>query len=205
MIKERFRKYLPVVVDLETGGFNPKTNAILEIAATLISKNENTQLLEVGETYRYHIDPFEGLVVEQESLDFTKINLNHPLRNAITEKEALDKLFKIINTERTANGCSRAILIGHNAHFDHSFLTEAISRNNLKKSPFHPFSVLDTVTLGALHTKQTVLARICDVLKIDYDSKQAHSAAYDSDITAKVFCKIINEFDSHYSKWFSKT
>ena len=205
MIKERFRKYLPVVVDLETGGFNPKTNAILEIAATLISKNENTQLLEVGETYRYHIDPFEGLVVEQESLDFTKINLNHPLRNAITEKDALDKLFKIINTERTANGCSRAILIGHNAHFDHSFLTEAISRNNLKKSPFHPFSVLDTVTLGALHTKQTVLARICDVLKIDYDSKQAHSAAYDSDITAKVFCKIINEFDSHYSKWFSKT
>ena len=200
MIKERFRKYLPVVVDLETGGFNPKTNAILEIAATLIFENENTQLLEVGETYRYHIEPFEGLVVEQESLDFTKINLNHPLRNAITEKDALYELFKIINTERTANGCSRAILIGHNAHFDHSFLTEAISRNNLKKSPFHPFSVLDTVTLGALHTKQTVLARICDVLKIDYDSKQAHSAAYDSDITAKVFCKIINEFDSHYSK-----
>ena len=123
MIKERFRKYLPVVVDLETGGFDPKTNAILEIAATLIVKNEGTQLLDVGKTYRYHIEPYEGLVVEQESLDFTKINLNHPLRNAITEKDALEELFKIINTERTANGCSRAILIGHNAHFDHSFLT----------------------------------------------------------------------------------
>jgi ribonuclease T len=196
MIKERFRKYLPVVVDLETGGFDPKTNAILEIAATLIVKNEGTQLLDVGKTYRYHIEPYKGLVVEQESLDFTKINLNHPLRNAIAEKDALDELFKIINTERTANGCSRAILIGHNAHFDHSFLTEAVSRNNIKKSPFHPFSVLDTVTLGALHTKQTVLARICDVLNIDYDSKEAHSAAYDSDITAKVFCKIVNEFDS---------
>ena len=196
MIKERFRKYLPVVVDLETGGFDPKTNAILEIAATLIVKNEGTQLLDVGKTYRYHIEPYEGLVVEQESLDFTKINLNHPLRNAIAEKDALDELFKIINTERTSNGCSRAILIGHNAHFDHSFLTEAVSRNNIKKSPFHPFSVLDTVTLGALHTKQTVLARICDVLNIDYDSKEAHSAAYDSDITAKVFCKIVNEFDS---------
>ena len=196
MIKERFRKYLPVVVDLETGGFDPKTNAILEIAATLIVKNEGTQLLDVGKTYRYHIEPYEGLVVEQESLDFTKINLNHPLRNAITEKDALEELFKIINSERTANGCSRAILIGHNAHFDHSFITEAVSRNNIKKSPFHPFSVLDTVTLGALHTKQTVLARICDVLNIDYDSKEAHSAAYDSDITAKVFCKIVNEFDS---------
>ena len=196
MIKERFRKYLPVVVDLETGGFDPKTNAILEIAATLIVKNEGTQLLDVGKTYRYHIEPYEGLVVEQESLDFTKINLNHPLRNAIAEKDALEELFKIINTERTANGCSRAILIGHNAHFDHSFLKEAVSRNNIKKSPFHPFSVLDTVTLGALHTKQTVLARICDVLNIDYDPKEAHSAAYDSDITAKVFCKIVNEFDS---------
>ena len=196
MIKERFRKYLPVVVDLETGGFDPKTNAILEIAATIIVKNEGTQLLDVGKTYRYHIEPYEGLVVKQESLDFTKINLNHPLRNAIAEKDALEELFKIINSERTANGCSRAILIGHNAHFDHSFLTEAVSRNNIKKSPFHPFSVLDTVTLGALHTKQTVLARICDVLNIDYDSKEAHSAAYDSDITAKVFCKIVNEFDS---------
>ena len=195
MIKDRFRKYLPVVIDLETGGFDSKTNAILEIAATLISENEKTQLLEVGETYRYHIEPYEGLIVEQESLEFTKIKLDHPLRNAISEKDALDDLFKIINTERTANGCSRAILIGHNAHFDHAFLTEAISRNNLKKSPFHPFSVLDTVSLGALHTKQTVLARICDVLEIEYDSKLAHSAAYDSDVTAKVFCKIINNFD----------
>jgi ribonuclease T len=152
MIKDRFRKYLPVVIDLETGGFDSKTNAILEIAATLISENEKTQLLEVGETYRYHIEPYEGLIVEQESLDFTKIKLDHPLRNAISEKDALDE-------------------------------------------PFHPFSVLDTVSLGALHTKQTVLARICDVLEIEYDSKLAHSAAYDSDVTAKVFCKIINDFD----------
>ncbi len=99
MIKDRFRKYLPVVVDLETGGFNPKNNAILEIAATLIHKNSETNKLEVGKTHRYHIEPYEGLLVEQESLDFTKINLNHPLRNAVSEKEALDDLFKIINTE----------------------------------------------------------------------------------------------------------
>jgi ribonuclease T len=129
MIKDRFRKYLPVVIDLETGGFDSKTNAILEIAATLISENEQTQLLEVGETYRYHIEPYEGLIVEQESLDFTKIKLDHPLRNAISEKDALDDLFKIINTERTVNGCSRAILIGHNAHFDHAFF----ERSYIKK------------------------------------------------------------------------
>ncbi|MDC3376305.1 exonuclease domain-containing protein, partial [Gammaproteobacteria bacterium] len=172
-----------------------KTNAILEIAITLIEE-ENDELL-VGETFRYHLNPFEGTVVEDESLEFTKIKLGHPLRNAVEEEYALKELFKIINKTKNKYECSRAILVGHNAHFDNSFLNAAVERNNIKRSPFHPFSVLDTVTLGALATNQTVLARICESLKIDYDSKEAHSAAYDSDVTAKVFCKIINDFNKN--------
>ena len=194
MLKNRFRKYLPVVVDLETGGFDSKENAILEIAITLIEESEDT--LFVGETYRFHIEPYEGLVVEDESLQFTKINLNHPLRNAVPESHALKELFNIINKAKAKYECSRAILVGHNAHFDLAFLNEAIARNNIKRSPFHPFSVLDTVSLGVLATNQTVLARICDSLSIDYDSNEAHSAAYDSDVTAKVFCRILNNYSS---------
>ena len=194
MLKDRFRKYLPVVVDLETGGFNSKENAILEIAITLIE--EIDELLVVGDTHRYHIEPYEDLIVEDESLEFTKIKLDHPLRNAVSEKDALKELFTIINKEKSKYQCSRAILVGHNAHFDLSFLNEAISRNNIKRSPFHPFSVLDTVSLGALATQQTVLARICDSLSIDYDSNEAHSAAYDSKVTAKVFCRVINDLSN---------
>ena len=194
MLKDRFRKYLPVVVDLETGGFNSKENAILEIAITLIE--EIDELLVVGDTHRYHIEPYEDLIVEDESLEFTKIKLNHPLRNAVSEKDALKELFTIINKEKSKYECSRAILVGHNAHFDLSFLNEAITRNNIKRSPFHPFSVLDTVSLGALVTHQTVLARICDSLSIDYDSNEAHSAAYDSKVTAKVFCRVINDLSN---------
>jgi len=194
MLKDRFRKYLPVVVDLETGGFNSKENAILEIAITLIE--EIDELLVVGDTHRYHIEPYEDLIVEDESLEFTKIKLEHPLRNAVSEKYALKELFTIINKEKSKYECSRAILVGHNAHFDLSFLNEAISRNNIKRSPFHPFSVLDTVSLGALATQQTVLARICDSLSIDYDSNEAHSAAYDSKVTAKVFCRVINDLSN---------
>jgi ribonuclease T len=193
MLKERFRKYLPVVVDLETGGFDSNSNAILEIAITLIEEEDNQ--LVVGDTHRFHIEPYEGLIVEDESLKFTKINLDHPLRNAVSEEHALKELFKIINKNKNVYECSRAILVGHNAHFDCSFLNAAVERNNIKKSPFHPFSVLDTVTLGALATNQTVLARICEALDIDYDSKEAHSAAYDSDVTAKVFCKVINNYN----------
>ena len=166
----------------------------MEIAITLIE--EKDKIFLPGETHRYHIKPFEGSVVEKESLEFTKINLNHPLRTAITEKDALTDLFKTINKARTKYECSRAILVGHNAHFDSSFLNEAVKRNNIKRSPFHPFSVLDTVSLGALTTNQTVLARVCDELNIDYDSKEAHSAAYDSTVTAEVFCSIVNKYQS---------
>ena len=195
LLNQRFRKYLPVVVDLETGGFDPINNAILEIAVTLIGQNDKYELV-VLDTHRYHIDPYKDLIVEQESLDFTKIKLDHPLRKAVSEKEALNELFKIINKAKTEYSCSRAILVGHNAHFDLAFIKESIKRNNIKKSPFHPFSVLDTVSLGAIHTQQTVLARVCESLSIDYDSNEAHSAAYDAEITAKVFCNIINLFDN---------
>ena len=194
MLKNRFRKYLPVVVDIETGGFDPELNAILEIAITLIEENDNKFV--VGETHRHHIIPFKNSIIEKESLEFTKIKLDHPLRNAIDEKDALNDIFKIINKVKNKYECSRAILVGHNAHFDNSFLDAAIKRNNIKRTPFHKFSVIDTVSLGVLATGQTVLARICDKLEIDYDNDQAHSAAYDALVTAKVFCSIVNSYDN---------
>ena len=194
MLKNRFRKYLPVVVDIETGGFDPELNAILEIAITLIEENDNKFV--VGETYRHHINPFKNSIIEKESLEFTKIKLDHPLRNAIEEKDAIKDIFKIINKVKNKYECSRAILVGHNAHFDKSFLDAAIKRNNIKRIPFHKFSVIDTVSLGVLATGQTVLARICDKLEIDYDNDQAHSAAYDTLVTAKVFCSIVNGYDN---------
>ena len=193
MLKERFRKFLPVVVDLETGGFDSKKNAILEIAIQLIDEEDSRLVL--GEPHRYHIEPFDNLIVDKDALEFLKLDLNHPLRVAVEERFALQEIFKIINKQKNKYECSRAILVGHNAFFDHSFLLEACLRNNIKKSPFHPFSLIDTVSLGVLATKQTVLARICNELDISYDNEEAHSAAYDAMVTAQVFCKIINNFD----------
>ena len=193
MLKERFRKFLPVVVDLETGGFDSKKNAILEIAIQLIDEEDSRLVL--GDPHRFHIEPFENLIVDKDALEFLKLDLNHPLRVAVEERFALQEIFKIINKQKNKYECSRAILVGHNAFFDHSFLLEACLRNNIKKSPFHPFSLIDTVSLGVLATKQTVLARICNELDISYDNEEAHSAAYDAMVTAQVFCKIINNFD----------
>ena len=150
----------------------------------------------LGDSYRHHIDPFEGLTLNQESLDFLKLDLSHPLRVSVDEKTAITDLFKIINKHKSKYECSRAILVGHNAFFDHSFLLAACKRNNIKKSPFHPFSLIDTVSLGVLATKQTVLARVCKELQVEYDNEEAHSAAYDAKVTAEVFCSIVNSFDA---------
>lgn len=193
MLKDRFRKFLPVVVDLETGGFDAVKNPILEIAIQLIDFEDDK--LTLGQLHRHHIKPFEGLEINQDSIDFLNLDLNHPLRVAADEKEALLDLFQIINKHKNLYECSRAILVGHNAFFDHSFLLAACERHGIKKFPFHPFSLIDTVSLGVLATQQTVLARICKELEIDYDNDQAHSAAYDAKVTAEVFCRIVNEFD----------
>jgi len=40
LLAQRFRGYYPVVIDVETAGFNAKTDALLEIAATLLGMNE---------------------------------------------------------------------------------------------------------------------------------------------------------------------
>tara|TARA_B100000609_G_scaffold150694_1_gene122117 strand:+ start:21 stop:602 length:582 start_codon:yes stop_codon:yes gene_type:complete len=193
MLKDRIRKYLPVVLDLETGGLDNKKNPILEIAIQLLEYKDNK--FELGELIRYHIEPFKGLEIDPESLEFTKIDLSHPLRNAVEENVALKNISKSINKQRSKYECSRVILVAHNAHFDLGFLVEAFKRNKIKNLPFHPFSVLDTVSLGALATGQTVLARICKELNIDYVNELAHSAAYDAEVTAKVFCKIFNDFN----------
>ena len=166
MLKDRFRKFLPVIVDLETGGFDAKKNAILEIAIQLIDEEDSRLIL--GDSHRYHIKPFEGLKVDKEALEFLRLDLNHPLRSAVDEEHALKESFKIINKQKSKYECSRAILVGHNAFFDHSFLVEACYRNNINKSPFHAFSLIDTVSLGVLATQQTVLAKVCKELDISY-------------------------------------
>lgn len=194
---DRFRGFLPVVVDVETGGFNSKTDALLEIAAVLVDFGDGG-ILTRGETIRYHVKPFEGANMEPASLAVNGIDPNHPLRPAIDERDALQRLFREIRKAVRDNGCSRAVLVGHNAAFDLGFLNEAIERSAIKRNPFHPFSCFDTATLCGVAFGQTVLARAVAAAGFEFDESQAHSAAYDAEITADLFCEIVNRFQSVY-------
>ncbi len=192
-MSDRFRGFLPVVVDVETGGFNWKTDALLEIAAVLIEANEHG-VIRRGETFRYHVKPFEGANLEPASLAVNGIDPDHPLRPAIHEKEALQHIFREVRRAVREAACTRAILVGHNSFFDLSFLNEAVERSEIKRNPFHPFSSFDTATLCGVAYGQTVLSRAVKAAGLPWDEDSAHSAAYDAEVTADVFCDIVNRF-----------
>jgi ribonuclease T len=189
----RFRGFLPVVVDVETGGFNCETDALLEIAAVLVEVNGHGDLAR-SETIRYHVKPFEGANLEEASLAVNGIDPHHPLRPAIEERDALQRVFREVRRAVKDNGCSRAVLVGHNAHFDLGFLNKAIERSAIKRSPFHPFSCFDTATLCGVAYGQTVLARAAIAAGLGWDETQAHSASYDAEMTADLFCDAVNRY-----------
>ncbi|MDH3646229.1 MAG: ribonuclease T [Gammaproteobacteria bacterium] len=199
-IAKRFRGYLPVVIDVETGGFNATTDALLEIAAVILKLNDGEEL-EPVEVFRYHVKPFEGANMESSSLEVIGIDPDHPLRPAIEERDALQRVFREVRRELRATECNRAILVGHNSFFDLNFLNAAVERCGIKRNPFHPFSSFDTATLAGVALGQTVLARALHAAGLEFDADEAHSAAYDAGKTAELFCAIVNRYKPVYETW----
>ncbi len=193
-LKERFRGYFPVVIDVETAGFNAKTDALLEICAVTLQMDENGDL-QPASTIHFHVEPFEGANIEKAALEFTGIyDPFSPLRGAVTESHALKEIYKLVRKEQKNADCSRAIIVAHNATFDHSFVMEASERSKLKRVPFHPFATFDTATLSGLAYGQTVLAKACKTAGMEFDNREAHSALYDTQKTAELFCGIVNKW-----------
>ncbi len=197
LMSRRFRGFLPVVIDVETGGFHSSTDALLEIAAVLIDIDADG-LLKRGVTHNFHVKPFEGSRLDPAALSITGIDPHHPLRPALPERDALQRIFREIRHAVRSYNCRRAILVGHNAAFDLGFLNAAVTRADVKRNPFHPFSCFDTATLAGAALGQTVLAKALTVAGLEWDSGSAHSASYDAERTADVFCVICNRLRDSY-------
>lgn len=192
-LSKRFRGFYPVVIDIETAGFDPKRNAVLELAAVTITLDEDKKLIP-GDSFNFHIEPFKSANLDPKALEFTGIDPFHPFRFAKSESSTLKELFKEVQQSKNKHHCRRAVMVAHNAAFDMSFLQAMIQRCEIKKTPFHAFTTFDTATLAAAAYGQTVLAKAMEVAKIDFDQNEAHSALYDAEKTAELFCKIMNDF-----------
>lgn len=194
-LKDRFRGYFPVVVDVETGGFNAKTDALLEVAAVTTRMNEQG-MLEPDKTFHYHVLPFDGANLEPSALEFNGIDPYCALRGAVAEDEAMKDLCKNIRKAQKDADCQRSVIVAHNAAFDQGFVNAAIERSHIKRTPFHPFVSFDTTSLSGLAVGQTVLVKACQAAGIAFDQEQAHSALYDTQKTAELFCFIVNRWKS---------
>lgn len=192
-LSKRFRGFYPVVIDIETAGFDYKKDAVLELAAVTITRDEENNFIP-GESFNYHIEPFKSAHLDPKALEFTGIDPYHPFRFAKTEEETLKDLFKHIQTNKKLHHCKRAVMVAHNAAFDMGFLQAMINRCEIKKHPFHAFTTFDTATLAAAAYGQTVLAKAMEKAGIEFDEKEAHSALYDAEKTAELYCKILNDF-----------
>ncbi|QLB21237.1 ribonuclease T [Vespertiliibacter pulmonis] len=191
LLKNRFRGYLPVVIDVETAGLNAQTDALLEIAAITLKMDENGDLQQ-DQQFHSHIKPFDGANINPESLKFNGIDIDNPLRGAVPEEIAIIEMFKMVRKAIKDNDCQRAVIVAHNATFDQAFLQAAVKRINAKRDPFHPFAMFDTATLAGFMYGQTVLIKACQIAHIPFDGKQAHSALYDTERTAELFCTMVN-------------
>ncbi|MEO7432703.1 MAG: ribonuclease T [Dokdonella sp.] len=192
-MSQRFRGFLPVVIDVETGGFDCERHALLEIAAIIISMDDEGWV-HPERAVSTHVEAFAGSELDPRSLEITGIDPDHPFRGALPEKEALELIFKPVRQALRSTECQRAVLVGHNAAFDLGFLNAAIRRTAHKRSPFHLFSCFDTVSLGGLAFGQTVLSRAVEASGRTWDVREAHSAVYDTERTAELFCDVVNRW-----------
>lgn len=191
-LSKRFRGLLPIVMDVETSGLNPMTDALLEIAAVTLSMDEEGKLCR-HMTCSYHVEPFAGARLEKEALEINRIDPSQPFRMAIPETQALQRIFTMVKAQLEQTGCYRAVLVGHNAWFDLSFLLAAAKRSHITHHPFHTFTTFDTASLAAIALGETVLARAARRARIPFNLEAAHSAAYDAERTAELFCYIANK------------
>jgi ribonuclease T len=190
-LAERFRGFLPVVVDVETGGFDAERDALLEIAVVVVGMDQEGNLYP-RPAVSTHVEPFLGANIDPRALEITGIDPDNPLRGALEERSALDHVFHPVRLAMRESECQRAILVGHNAAFDLGFLNAAVKRVAHKRNPFHPFSCFDTATLSGLAYGQTVLSKAVLAAGYAFDSREAHSAVYDAERTALLFCRIVN-------------
>ncbi|AEO08546.1 ribonuclease T [Buchnera aphidicola str. Ak (Acyrthosiphon kondoi)] len=193
LLSNRFRTFYPVVIDIETAGFNASTDAVLEIAIITL-KMDKSGWLEKENMLHFHVEPFKGSIINSDAIAFNKIDPFNPLRGAISEKIAIQSILKMVRKGIKIQGCSRGIVVAHNANFDHNFLMAAIQRVKIKNNPFHPFVTFDTAALSGLVVGQTVLSKACKAIGLSFDNHQAHSALYDTLQTADLFCELVNRW-----------
>ena len=159
-----------VVFDIETTGFSPVTNRIIEIGAVKVDKGQ------IVDRFSVFVNPQVPIPFEIEKL--TGIN-DSMVMEAETIESVLPQFLDFVGD---------AVLVAHNANFDVSFIKENAKRQQIPVD----FTYVDTVGIARMlltgQSKYTLDA-VAKTLKISLENH--HRAVDDAECTAEIFMKFI--------------
>ena len=159
-----------VVFDLETTGFSPSKNQIIEIGAVKVVNGSIT------ERFSTFVNPKVPIPFEIEQL--TSINDDMVL-DAPTIDEILPKFMEF---------CQDAVMVAHNADFDMSFIKHNCSALGLECEK----TVLDTVALSRVLLPALNRFKLDTVAKaLNVSLAHHHRAVDDAACTAEIFVKLV--------------
>ena len=167
-----------VIFDLETTGLDPKCgNSIIEIGAVKVANGKI-------------IDRFDELINPHQKLDENIINITDITNEMLANKrDELDVLKDFIKWS------GDAIFVAHNAKFDLSFIDMAYLKYQL--GSFNHY-VVDTLGISRFFNKELSnhkLSTLVSKYEINWDEDKHHRADYDSEGTALIFLKMLDQLE----------
>jgi len=159
-----------VVFDIETTGFSPVNNRIIEIGAVKVERGK------IIDRYSAFVNPDVPIPFEIEKL--TGINDNMVIHAPMIE-EILPQFLAF---------CGSAVLAAHNAEFDMGFIMENAKRQGITRE----FTYLDTLGLSRVllpNQNKHTLDAVAKTLGVSLENH--HRAVDDAGATAEIFMKFI--------------
>ena len=160
-----------VVFDLETTGFSPVNDRIIEIGAVKIEDGK------IVERFSEFVNPLRPIPFRIEQL--TSIN-----DSMVMDAEPIEEVLP-----RFLAFCGGAPLVGHNVSFDISFIEENCDRMRIA----HDFTTVDTVTLARFLLPNLARFKLDQVAKaLNVPIGHHHRAVDDAECTAGIFLKFLS-------------
>lgn len=172
------------MVDLETTGTDPKTDAIIQVGAVLLQGGKIISRfscdLNPGRKIPKHIEALTGIT-------------NAKVKKAPLFSDIAETLYGYLQG---------TIFVAHNIAFDYRFLNDAFERLGLK--PLN-LSGIDTVLLSQIFFPTEVSFRLKDLAEsFGFNHLRPHQADSDAEVTAKLFLKIEETIDTLPAKTLEK-
>ena len=164
-----------VVFDIETTGFSPIQNKIIEIGAVKVVNGEVT-------------DGFSRFVNPREPIPFRITELTSITDDMVKDADPIEVVLP-----EFMEFCKDSVLVAHNAGFDTSFIEENCNRLDIP----YDFTVVDTLSLARLLLTDMAkfgLANLCKKFNISLENH--HRAIDDATATGEVFIKLVEMLES---------